>query len=50
VRKLVLFSAVMFALSVVLTGCGEPTQKAAQDSQDEIKKEMKASGDDKNAY
>jgi hypothetical protein len=36
--------------SVLLSGCGEPTQQAAQDSQAEIEKERKATGDDKNAY
>jgi len=43
---------VVLATSIValLGGCGEPTQKEAQDSQEQIKKEMKASGDDKNAY
>ena len=42
--------ALAFVLSVVLTGCGEPTQKEAQQSQADIQKEMKANGDDKNAY
>jgi uncharacterized protein YceK len=43
---------IVLALAVVALfgGCGEATQKEAQDSQEQIKKEMKASGDDKNAY
>lgn len=47
-RKSLGLLAILAAFLVV--GCGDDTQKAAQDSQAEIQKEMKASGDDKNAY
>ena len=48
--RTILILAVIYCASLMLAGCSEPTQKEAQDSQAQIQKEMKASGDDKNAY
>jgi Na+-translocating ferredoxin:NAD+ oxidoreductase RnfG subunit len=48
--RLVILLALVACLSGLMAGCSEPTQKEAQDSQEQIKKEMKESGDDKNAY
>jgi hypothetical protein len=50
VRKWAALTLLAFVFSVALTGCSEPTQKEAQQSQADIQKEMKANGDDKNAY
>jgi Na+-translocating ferredoxin:NAD+ oxidoreductase RnfG subunit len=50
VIRLVILLALVACLSGLMAGCSEPTQKEAQDSQEQIKKEMKESGDDKNAY
>lgn len=48
-RRVALF-VLAFSVVALLGGCGEATQKEAQDTQAQINKEMKASGDDKNAY
>jgi Na+-translocating ferredoxin:NAD+ oxidoreductase RnfG subunit len=48
--RLVILLALVACLAGLMAGCSEPTQKEAQDSQEQIKKEMKESGDDKNAY
>jgi len=50
VRKLAIFLALGILGAALLSGCGEPTQKEAQDSQAAIEKERKETGDDKNAY
>lgn len=48
--RLAIFLALGIVCAALLSGCGEPTQKEAQDSQAAIEKERKATGDDKNAY
>jgi len=42
--------ALACVVAVFVSGCAEPTQKEAQDSQAEINKKMKEKGENKDAY